>query len=77
MTVNDNIRISKVLKEFNIGMGTLMEFLQKKSITVDANPNAKLSASTYALVEAEFRKEQIVKEESKKVIIKVERGIRF
>ena len=71
MTVNDNIRISKVLKEFNIGMGTLMEFLQKKSITVDANPNAKLSASTYALVEAEFRKEQIVKEESKKVIIKV------
>ena len=71
MTVNDNIRISKVLKEFNIGMGTLMEFLQKKGITVDANPNAKLSASTYALVEAEFRKEQIVKEESKKVIIKV------
>ena len=71
MTVNENIRISKVLKEFNIGMGTLMEFLQKKGITVDANPNAKLSASTYALVEAEFRKEQIVKEESKKVIIKV------
>ena len=71
MTVNDNIRISKVLKEFNIGMGTLMEFLQKKGITVDANPNAKLSASTYALVEAEFRKEQIVKEESKKVVIKV------
>ena len=42
MAVNENIRISKVLKEFNIGMGTLMEFLQKKGITVDANrmPNS-------------------------------------
>ena len=71
MAVNENIRISKVLKEFNIGMGTLMEFLQKKGITVDANPNAKLSAEAYSLTEAEFRKEQIVKEESKKVAIKV------
>ena len=71
MAVNENIRISKVLKEFNIGMGTLMEFLQNKGITVDANPNAKLSAEAYSLTEAEFRKEQIVKEESKIVAIKV------
>lgn len=71
MAVNENIRISKVLKEFNIGMGTLMEFLQKKGITVDASPNARLSAEAYSLVESEFHKEQIAKEESKKVAIKV------
>ena len=28
MTGNENIRIGKVLKEFNIGMGTLVEFLR-------------------------------------------------
>lgn len=71
MTVNDNIRINKVLKEFNIGMGTLVDFLHKKGITIEGNPNAKLSADAYSLVEKEFRKEQIVKEESKKVAIKV------
>lgn len=71
MTANANIRINKVLKEFNIGMGTLVEFLHKKGITIDANPNAKISAEAYSLVEKEFRKEQIVKEESKKVAIKV------
>lgn len=71
MTANSNIRINKVLKEFNIGMGTLVEFLHKKGITIDANPNAKISAEAYSLVEKEFRKEQIVKEESKKVAIKV------
>ena len=71
MTGNDNIRISKALKEFNIGMGTLVDFLKKKGIEVDSNPNAKLSGEQYALVAKEFRKEQIVKEESKKIAIKV------
>ncbi len=71
MTANENIRINKVLKEFNIGMGTLVEFLHKKGITIESNPNAKISANAYALVEKEFKKEQIVKEESKKVVIKV------
>ena len=71
MTANETIRVNKVLKEFNIGMGTLVEFLNKKGIAIDANPNAKIPANAYALVEKEFRKEQIVKEESKKVAIKV------
>lgn len=71
MTGNENIRIGKVLKEFNIGLGTLVDFLNKKGITIEANPGAKLSQEEYALVEKEFRKEQIVKEESKKVVIKV------
>ena len=71
MTANENIRINKVLKEFNIGMSTLVEFLHKKGVTVEASPNAKISSDAYSLVEKEFRKEQIVKEESKKVAIKV------
>ncbi len=71
MTANENIRINKVLKEFNIGMGTLVDFLHKKGISIEASPNARISSEAYSLVEKEFRKEQIVKEESKKVAIKV------
>ncbi len=71
MTGNDNIRIGKVLKEFNIGMGTLVEFLKKKGVNIDSNPGAKLTGEQYALVAKEFKREQIVKEESKKVAIKV------
>ena len=71
MTEKASIRISKVLKEYNIGLNTLKEFLGKKGITIEANPNAKLDGDAYALVEKEFKKEQIVKEESKKVAIKV------
>ncbi|MEG1511518.1 MAG: translation initiation factor IF-2 [Bacteroidales bacterium] len=72
MTGNENtVRIGGVLKEFNIGMGTLVDFLKKKGLTIEANPGAKLSAEEYSLVEKEFRKEQMLKSASKKVAIKV------
>jgi translation initiation factor IF-2 len=65
------IRISKILKDFNIGLGTLVEFLKKKGIDVEANPGAKISAEAFALVEKEFSKEQLIKEQSRKVAITV------
>lgn len=69
--IKESIRISKVLKEFNIGMNTLTDFLEKKGVKIEPNPNAKLSPENYGIIEKEFKKEQIVKEESKKVAIKV------
>ena len=71
MTGNDSIRIMKVISEFNIGMGTLVEFLGKKGIKIEASPRTKLSPEAYALVKKEFGKEQIIKEQSKKVAIKI------
>ncbi len=71
MTVNENIRVNRVLKEFNIGMGTLIDFLKSKKIEIEASPATKLSPETYALIQKEFGKEQLIKEQSKKVAIKV------
>ena len=34
MTANENIRINRVLKDFNIGMGTLIDFLKSKKIEI-------------------------------------------
>ena len=65
------IRISKIMKDFNIGLGTLVEFLKKKGVEVEANPGAKISAEAFALVEKEFSKEQLIKEQSRKVAITV------
>ncbi len=53
------IRINKVTKEFSIGLQTLVDLLNKKGFTdVEANPNASLSDEQYAVVQAEFNKEQ-------------------
>ena len=65
------IRINKVIKDFNIGIGTLVEFLKKKGIEVEPNPGAKITPEAYNLVVKEFGKEQLIKEQSKKVAITV------
>ncbi|HIZ88065.1 MAG TPA: translation initiation factor IF-2 [Candidatus Coprenecus pullistercoris] len=71
MAGQEKIRINKVLKEFNIGLGTLVEFLNKKGFEVEAHPTAQISAEEYELVKKEYAKEQLIKEESKKIAIKV------
>ena len=39
-----SIRLNKVTKEFNIGLQTAVEFLQKKGFgEVEANPNFKIT----------------------------------
>jgi translation initiation factor IF-2 len=69
--MSESVRINKVIKEFNIGVSTLVEFLKKKGFEVEASPTAKISAEEYALIQVEFGKEATLKEESKKVILKV------
>ena len=71
MSEKQGIRISKVVKEFNIGIGTLTDFLKKKGIEVDSSPNSKIPEEAYALVEKEFDKELQIKEQSRKIILKV------
>lgn len=71
MTESENIRVNIVLKEFNIGLGTLADFLKAKKIDIDLKPITKITPDVYALIQKEFGKEQLIKEQSKKVSIKV------
>jgi translation initiation factor IF-2 len=71
MAENKSIRVGKILKEFNIGLGTLVDFLKSKKIEIEASPGTKIDSDAYDLVKKEFGKEQLLKEQSKKVAIKV------
>ncbi|MGB0881641.1 MAG: translation initiation factor IF-2 [Vicingaceae bacterium] len=66
-------RLSKVAREFNVGIHTLIDFLASKDITIESNPNTKLDAETYSILQAEFQSEISAKEESKKVSIGTEK----
>ncbi|MDR2362656.1 MAG: translation initiation factor IF-2 [Prevotellaceae bacterium] len=66
----ETIRISKVVKELNIGITTLTDYLKKKGFEVEVSPNSKISGEAYALAKKEFGKEISIKEESKKVVLK-------
>ena len=65
------IRINKVLKDFNIGLSTLTDFLKKKGINDELTLTSKISEDVFAMVAKEFGKEQLIKEQSRKVAIKV------
>ncbi len=59
-------RLSKVAREFNIGTTTIVDFLNKKGIKVDNNPNAKISPEAYELLFQEFQSEKNLKEATRK-----------
>ena len=56
------VRLSKAAREFNVGMGTIVEFLGKKGFKVEATPNFKLDPDMYDLLVNEFHSEKVVKE---------------
>ncbi|MCC2589439.1 translation initiation factor IF-2 [Chryseobacterium sp. MFBS3-17] len=63
------IRLNKALKEFNISMSRLVEFLQGEGFTVDENPNAPLEAAAYDALKAEFAKDSEQRKASHEVVM--------
>ena len=63
-------RLSKAAREFNVGITTIVEFLHKKGIKVDPNPNTKLPEEAYNLLVKEYSSDISVKKESEKLILK-------
>ncbi|MCH5318985.1 MAG: translation initiation factor IF-2 [Paramuribaculum sp.] len=58
------IKISKVAREFNVGLPTVLDFLQKKGITIDDNPNTKIGDEVYQLLLNEFQPDRQQKHKS-------------
>lgn len=67
MAETKSIRLGKAAQEFNVGALTIVDFLIKKGIKIDNNPNTKLGPEVYALLVKEYSTEKTVKETSKKI----------
>ncbi len=65
------IRLSKLTKQFSIGLARLVEFLNEKGANVEMNPNAKVSEEYLPAIKAKFGEDQKLKEDSKQVTIKL------
>ena len=52
----------------NVGIATVVEFLQKKGYTVEANPNTKISEEQYAVLVKEFSTDKNLRLESERFI---------
>jgi len=61
------LRLSKVAKEFNIGLQTIVDFLSRKGHQIELNPNTKITGEMYDMLVKEFQVEKSVKEESRRL----------
>ena len=61
-------RLSKIAREFNVGISTMIEFLHKKGFNdVKFNPNTKIEADVYDVLIREFAPDLKAKEEKEEV----------
>lgn len=62
-----SIRLSKVTKDLNVGLQTVVDFLNKKGFKIEANPNYKITDEEYMLLVKEFNKDMSLKLESERL----------
>ncbi len=63
-------RLSKIARELNVGISTIVDFLHKKGIKIDTNPNTKVTPEQYDLLLQEYSNDLSVKKESEKLNLK-------
>lgn len=60
-------RLSKVAREFNVSISTIVEYLNDKGYEVEEKPTTKIAGEIYEVLLDEFQSEKEVKEEAKLV----------
>jgi len=56
-----SIRLIRVSKELNVGVSSLVEFLHKKGVQIEVNPNIKIDNEHYEMLVVEFGKDKKIK----------------
>lgn len=70
------IRLNKVLKELNVTIDIVSDFLKQKGLDSDLSPNSKISNTEYNLLLDEFAKDKRDKEKSEAVSKQVKEEIK-
>lgn len=63
-----SIRLNKVTRDLNVGITTLVGFLQKKGHTVENNPNARITEEEYEMLVREFSQDMNLKQEAERLV---------
>src|ERR1700761_4866745 len=69
MSEDKSIKLIKAVKELNIGMNTIVDFLASKGYKIEKQPMAKIDNDMYTTLLKEFAADKIVKEEAKQISI--------
>ncbi len=73
MTGKETKRLSKVAREFNVGISTIVDFLNKKGFDISSNPNNRISDEAYSMLQKEYSSDISLKKESEKLNLRAHR----
>ena len=65
------IRLNKIIRQYNIGLDDLVNFLRNQGVEVDLNPNSKISDEYLGIISRQFGKDLELKQAADKVDIKI------
>lgn len=65
---NKTLRLNKVARELNVGISTIVEYLNKKGKKVEASPNAKISNELYEILLKAFPHDREIKAVSDNIV---------
>ncbi len=66
-------RLSKIARELNVGISTIVDFLHKKGVKINSNPNEKITPELQDMLLQEFSSDLNVKKESEKLNLRSKR----
>ncbi len=69
MSEDKSIKLIRAVKELNIGMNTIVDFLTSKGYKIEKQPMAKLDSDMYSALLKEFAFDKSIKEEAKQISI--------
>lgn len=61
-------RLSKIAKELNVGISSLVDHLKSKGVEIESSPNTKVEEDAYNILLAEFEDAKIEKAKAKEVV---------
>ncbi len=70
MTSGKGTRLSKIAREFNVGISTIVDFLNRKGYKVDPDPNTKVTEDIYEILIEEYSTDINAKKESDRLSLK-------
>src|SRR5438093_469400 len=67
MAEEKGIRLSVVVKDLNIGIDHIVEFLTRNGIAIEKKPTAKINSEAYNLLQKEFAQDKQIKEVAQEI----------
>lgn len=63
-----SVRINKVIREYNIGLQTIVDFLAKKGFNIESDMNVKLTDEQYQVIKEQFGSDKELHNDAKNLI---------